>query len=143
MLKRHYPQHPVKCFRTDNGTDAACLFCSDLSIHSRNRYNLLPNPNRNRSLIKPLNSNGCSRGEKEEEESDKLETFFCHLYEFHNPASTASAFVPAELLARYAIDFVPASVVSCDAVTVSPDVSDIPVSSPPVSYILLSLLRNK
>ena len=46
---------------------------------------------------------------KEKEEEDKLESFFGHLYEFHNPAQVASAFVPAELPGRYVIAFVPAS----------------------------------
>ena len=46
--------------------------------------------------------------EKEKEE-DKLERFFCHLYEFHNPVPNAPAFVPAELPPRYAIEFVPAA----------------------------------
>ena len=46
--------------------------------------------------------------EKEKEkETDKLELFFCHLYEFHNPITVAPAFVPAGLPPRYAIDFVP------------------------------------
>ena len=43
-----------------------------------------------------------------EEEEDKLESFFCQLYEFHNPAQDAPAFVPAELPRRYFIKFVPA-----------------------------------
>ena len=42
---------------------------------------------------------------KPEKETDKLELFFCHLYEFHFPAPSAPAFVPAELPPRYAIDF--------------------------------------
>ena len=44
-----------------------------------------------------------------ETETEKLESFFCHLYEFHNPASITSApvFVPAELPPRYSINFVP------------------------------------
>ena len=45
--------------------------------------------------------------EKEEEE-DKLERFFCHLYEFHNPVPNTPVFVPAELPPRYTINFVPA-----------------------------------
>ena len=49
---------------------------------------------------------------KKEEEEDKLETFFCQLYEFHNPpvpVPVAPVFVPAELPPRYAINFVPAA----------------------------------
>ena len=48
-------------------------------------------------------------GPKKEEEEDKLERFFCHVYEFHNPAPNAPSFVPAELPPRYAISFVPAT----------------------------------
>ena len=46
------------------------------------------------------------------EEEDKLEIFFSHLYEFHNPVQIAPVpvFIPAELPARYAINFVPAAV---------------------------------
>ena len=49
---------------------------------------------------------------EDEEEEDKLETFFCNLYEFHNPVPNAPVFVQAELPPRYAINFVPASNVS-------------------------------
>ena len=44
-----------------------------------------------------------------EKELDKLELFFCQLYEFHNPVTAAPAFVPADLPPRYAINFVPAA----------------------------------
>ena len=50
--------------------------------------------------------------EKEKEEEDKLELFFCQLHEFHNPVPSAPVFVPAELPPRYAIDFVPAAPVT-------------------------------
>ena len=43
--------------------------------------------------------------EKEEEEADKLEIFFCKIHDFHNPVSV----VPAEIPPRYAINFVPAA----------------------------------
>ena len=68
---------------------------------------------------------------------------FNHLYEFHNLASTAPAFVPAELPARYTINFIPTSVmIPRDAVTAATDVPDIPVSvsdipvfTPAASYV--------
>ena len=44
-----------------------------------------------------------------EKETDELELFFCHLFEFHNPVPDAPAFVPAVLPPRLAIDFVPAA----------------------------------
>ena len=44
-----------------------------------------------------------------EEEEDKLEIFFCQIYEFHNPPVPAPVFIPAEVPPRYAINFVPAS----------------------------------
>ena len=44
---------------------------------------------------------------EKEPEPDKLERFFCHLYEFHNPVPSAP-FVPANFPPRYAIEFVPA-----------------------------------
>ena len=69
-----------------------------------------------------------------EEEEDKLESFFSHLYEFHNPVQVAPAFVPAELPARYSIAFVPASVPDVSFVpTPVPAVSSVPVSVPAVS----------
>ena len=47
--------------------------------------------------------------EKEEEE-EKLERFFCHIYNFHIPvAAPVPVFVPAELPPRYTINFVPAN----------------------------------
>ena len=72
-------------------------------------------------------------GEKEEEESDKLENFFYHVYEFHNPVSpSAPDFVPAELPARYAINFVPVSAFSVvSASTVPSDPSFVSVSAVP------------
>ena len=47
-------------------------------------------------------------GPEKEKEEDKLERFFCHLYEFHNPVPKARVFVPAKLPPQYAISFVPA-----------------------------------
>ena len=70
-------------------------------------------------------------GEKEDEEPDKIETFFCHLYDFHNPTPSAPVFVPAELPTRYMINFVPASAVSVSLSAVS--VSDTPISLSAVS----------
>ena len=36
-------------------------------------------------------------------------SFFCHIYEFHNPVPNAApVFVPADLPPRYAINFIPA-----------------------------------
>ena len=66
---------------------------------------------------------------EKEEEDDKLESFFCKLYEFHNPVLTAPAVVPF-LPPRYAISFVPAVIRS-----VSPAVSVplVPVVSAEVS----------
>ena len=65
--------------------------------------------------------------EKEEEE-DKLERFFCHIHEFHNPVPKAPAFVPAELPPRYAINFVPAVNASVFATPVAPPVPAINAS---------------
>ena len=76
-------------------------------------------------------------GEKEEEEPDKLETFFCHLYEFHNPTPPAPVFVPAELPARYMINFVPASAVPA-VPDVSVSLSAVSVSAVPDTSISLS-----
>ena len=81
--------------------------------------------------------------EKEEEEGERLANFFYTLHDFLAPINVpANIFVPAELPARYAIDFVPASaipavnlVVSSSAIAV-PVVSSsavaVPVSTPPV-----------
>ena len=56
--------------------------------------------------------------EPEKEEEEKLERFFCHIYEFHNPVSNAApVFVPAALPPQYAISFVPA--VNAPSVTAS------------------------
>ena len=60
-----------------------------------------------RNQLSNKKEKGPVEPEKEEEE-DKLESFFCHLYEFHNPVLVAPAFVPAELPPRYAINFTPA-----------------------------------
>ena len=60
--------------------------------------------------------------EKEEEE-DRLESFFCHLHEFHNPVRNVPSFVPAELPPRYAINFVPAIVFDSPVVPASPAAS--------------------
>ena len=67
--------------------------------------------------------------EKEKEEEDNLERFFCHLYEFQNPVPKAPVFVPAELPPRYTISFVPA--VSALPVTIVH-----PVSVPLVSCVM-------
>ena len=76
-------------------------------------------------------------GPEKEEEVDKLELFFCHMYEFLNPVPNATSFVPAELPPRYAINFVPAIVSSSPvaAVSVSSSSSSTPpvVSSPAIS----------
>ena len=61
-----------------------------------------------RNQLKDKEKKGPVEPEKEKEE-DKLERFFCHLYEFHNPVPNAPVFVPAELPPRYAIEFVPAA----------------------------------
>ena len=56
--------------------------------------------------------------EPEKEEEEKLERFFCHIYEFHNPVSSAApVFAPAALPPRYAISFVPA--INAPSVTAS------------------------
>ena len=47
-------------------------------------------------------------GPEKEEEEDKLERFFCQLYEFHNACQFHNP-APAELPPRYAIVFVPAT----------------------------------
>ena len=67
-----------------------------------------------RHILKPpeKKKKGPVEPGKKEEEEDKLDTFFCHIYEFHNPTPAAPALVPAELPARYVIDFVPACVPS-------------------------------
>ena len=69
--------------------------------HSRNQ---LPNK-KEKGPVEP---------EKEEEE-DKLESFFCHLYEFHNPVSVVPAFVPAELPFTPAVPSVSVSVTGSPA----------------------------
>ena len=73
---------------------------------------------------------------QQEEEPDKLETFFHQLYDFHNPESTAPVLVPAILPARYAIDFVPAvdSHVHASAYTSN----SVPVSVPVSAYAYAS-----
>ena len=86
--------------------------------------------------------------EKEkEEEKDRLELFFCQLYEFHNPVQNAPVFVPAELPPRYAIDFVPATVPAVPAViSSSPALPVFPVNAAVASvtfffYCSVRLLR--
>ena len=83
--------------------------------HSRNQ----PKDKKEKGPVEP---------EKEKEE-DKLERFFCHLYEFHNPVPNTPVFVPAELPPRYAIDFVPAAPAQ---VAFVPAASAVPVSVPAV-----------
>ena len=61
-----------------------------------------------RNQLKGKEKKGPVEPEREKEE-DKLERFFCHLYEFHIPVPSAPVFVPAELPPRYAIEFVPAT----------------------------------
>ena len=66
-------------------------------------------------------------------EEDKLESFFSHIYEFHNPVLVAPppVFLPAELPARHVINFVPAAIPHASASTsVSVSASDVPVSAP-------------
>ena len=70
-----------------------------------------------------------------EPEPDKLEDFFCQIYEFHNPTPTAPAFVPAELPARFAINFIPANP-SCSA---PPVVSHVfPAAPASIDYSVIS-----
>ena len=69
---------------------------------------------------------------KKEEEEDKLETFFCQLYEFHNPPVSVPVFIPADLPPRYAISFVPAVPVDNAAVPSASAHISAPVSVPPV-----------
>ena len=69
-----------------------------------------------------------------EEEEDKLETFFCQLYEFHNPPVSVPDFIPAELPPRYAINFVPAShAAERSAVSPASVVSNNVSATPPVA----------
>ena len=77
-------------------------------------------------------------GPRKEEEEDKLESFFGHMYEFHNPVQVAPAFVPAELPARYAIAFVPASVSAPVAVSTSATVPASSPASPSTDYSIVS-----
>ena len=72
----------------------------------------------------------------EKEEEDKLERFFYHMYDFHNPVPNAPVFVPAELPPRYAISFVPA--VSAVPVIASPAVPVIAVPSVSVPIPVLT-----
>ena len=65
-------------------------------------------------------------GPEKEEEEDKMESFFYHVYEFHNPVPNAPAFVPAEVPPRYAIDFVPAVSAVTPMPVVVPAVSNVP-----------------
>ena len=78
-----------------------------------------------RNQLKDKKKKGPVEPEKEKEE-DKLERFFCHLYELHNPVPNAPVFVPAELPPLYAIDFVPAA--SALPVSPKPVVPDVPGS---------------
>ena len=66
-----------------------------------------------------------------EEEEDKLESFFCHLHEFHSPVRDVPAFVPAELPHRYSINFVPV-VVSNPVAASSSAISSAILSESPV-----------
>ena len=76
---------------------------------------------RNRVQIPEKKKKGPVEPEKEnEKETDKLELFFRHLYEFHNPVPDTPAFVPADSPPRYAIDFVPAAPVTVTPVFPSP-----------------------
>ena len=58
--------------------------------------------------------------EKEKEEGERLANFFYAIHDFLVPIAVPNAFVPAELPARCAIDFVPASVVCSDTSVISP-----------------------
>ena len=79
-----------------------------------------------------------------EEEVDKLESFFCKIYDFHNPVPVAPVFVPAELPPRYAISFVPpvSAVSSVTSVVDSVAPAVIPVSpigsAPSTDYSIIS-----
>ena len=74
-----------------------------------------------RNKIEKKETGPVGPAEKEKEEEEKLETFFCKIHEFHNPVPVAPVFVPAELPPRYAINFVPAA-------------PHIPVSASPTGY---------
>ena len=69
---------------------------------------------------------------KEGEEGERIANFFSAIYEFFVPTTNATnAFVPAELPARYAIDFVPAVSAATDfvpAVSAASPVPDLLVS---------------
>ena len=67
--------------------------------------------------------------EKEEEEGERLANFFYAIHQFFVPSVPANVFVPAELPARYAIEFVPAAAVVTPPVTSSSVVSYSAVST--------------
>ena len=62
-------------------------------------------------------------GTETEKEGERLANFFYALHEFFVPSVPATVFVPAELPARYAIQFVPAAVVVTPPVASSSAVS--------------------
>ena len=68
--------------------------------------------------------------EPEKEEEEKLERFFCHIYEFHNPVPEP-VFVPAALPPQYAINFVPA--VNATSVIASSVAASASVTAPSVT----------
>ena len=77
---------------------------------------------------------GPAEPEKLEEEEDKLETFFCRLHDFHNPAPVAPACVPADLPPRFATNFVLAA-----SLVASPVIPVGSVDQSAISYVNLAL----
>ena len=64
---------------------------------------------------------------EKEKEVDEIESFICHIYEFHFPTPVPAVFVPAALPPRYAIAFLPALPATVPPATVPP------VTVPPVT----------
>ena len=69
-----------------------------------------------------------------EKETDKLETFFFNIYEFHNPVPDPPVFVPAALPPRYAINFVPPAATSATSPSTDRSISP----SPSIDYSVVS-----
>ena len=90
---------------------------------------------RNKIVKREKGPVGPGEEEKEKEEEDKLETFFCKIHEFHIPVPVAPVFVPAELPPRYAISFVPAAAITPGSVNAA---SPVVVSVPPSPYSVVS-----
>ena len=92
-----------------------------------------------RHILKPPEKKKKGPVEPGKEEEDKLETFFCHIYEFHNPTTpTVPAFVPAELPARFVIGFVPARVPGSPSFSAPSVVSHTFPASASVDYSVVS-----